>query len=401
MKRTLGFIFFGSLLFRLWFTLGYWSEKPLTQDAREYLELAQNYNATGEFAYHEGNGEERVELTGRAPGYPFWLAMLLRVGPLLSWIRLAECLLSLLTTALFLLIARELFGARSAIIAFAISSFYLPLIWLVPQVLSENLWVFVMLACYFFLIRSQQAGRKWNSILAFALLGVATLIRPGTVFVIPFLLWWQFRKHGVREVCVAGLVYGMMLLPWNLYLHEKEGRWIFVASEGGVTFWTATHPEYSGDGDLASNPAVQSEYRKILLDTGGQSSSEREQVFWNQARRNVFDHPGHYCLVQLKKLLYWVLPIGNSVRTTSKVHLMSSLLFYLALLIPALYAWKSISTENRFLFLGIIASFTLMILVFMPQERFRIASIDPLLILCASSLNHRDTETHRKVSVTP
>jgi uncharacterized membrane protein len=79
------------------------------------------------------------------------------------------------------------------------------------------------------------------------------------------------------------------------------------------------------------------------------------------------------------------LPIGASVTKMSMLHIVSSLLFYLPLLIFAVVGFRRLGPDMRFFVLGVVISFTLMILVFLPQERFRIASIDPILLLVAAN----------------
>ena len=46
-------------------------------------------------------------------------------------------------------------------------------------------------------------------------------------------------------------------LPWTIRNIRVYGRFVLVASEGGVTFWTGNHPLAVGDGDLAANPAIK------------------------------------------------------------------------------------------------------------------------------------------------
>src|SRR6478752_1442730 len=58
---------------RLAFGFLYWTDKPLTHDEREYLELAASLQAGRGFTYQrpaEGTGQQ----FGRAPGYPLLLA---------------------------------------------------------------------------------------------------------------------------------------------------------------------------------------------------------------------------------------------------------------------------------------------------------------------------------------
>jgi 4-amino-4-deoxy-L-arabinose transferase-like glycosyltransferase len=387
MKKLLAFVFLISLVTRLWFAVGYWGTKPLTHDATEYLELAKNYNQTGRLEL-PARKTLMIESYGRAPGYPIWLAMLLRISPTLAWIRIAEASIGLLNTYLFFLLARELFGVRTGIVAFVLSSFYVPFIVLAPVILSENLWMGCMLISYWLLMRKGTVlitPTIINHILAFIVFAIATLIRPGTVFLLPFYLLFVFRKRGRSPTIVLFALYFLILLPWNFHLYRKEGHPIFVASEGGITLWTGMHPSYSGDGDLSVNPEVQREYRELLKKYGGLTSAERGQIYTRLAFENILKHPGKLVLVELKKLLFWILPIGPSVTKMSMLHIVSSFLFYLPLLFFAILGFRRLGPGVRFFVLGILFSFTLMVLVFMPQERFRIASIDPILLVVASN----------------
>ena len=75
------------LALRLAFGLGYWRDKPLTHDEREYLSLAANLGAGRGFTA-ELPGEPPHPLAdrfGRAPGYPVFLApVVMGLEPLAS-----------------------------------------------------------------------------------------------------------------------------------------------------------------------------------------------------------------------------------------------------------------------------------------------------------------------------
>jgi 4-amino-4-deoxy-L-arabinose transferase-like glycosyltransferase len=391
MKKALAFLFLSSILLRLWFGISYWADKPLTHDAQEYLELAQNFNETGHFSY-EPSQTLQIEQYGRAPGYPFWLSVLLRISPSLAWLRLAEIAVSLVSCYLFFLLARVMFHVRAGLIAFLISSFYLPLIWLIPVLLSENLWIMVMLMSYLCLLRARNhdSGYLIDFLLSFLLLATASLIRPATIFLIPVYFLWTVQFADWKKAILMVLIYFAALLPWNLHLYRQEGRFVFIASEGGVTFWTGTHPLYSGEGDLSVNPPVQKEYRDLLKEHLTETPAQREKLYFHQALQNIFQHPIRYIMIEGKKLLCWILPIGPSVLETSWLHRMAGICFYVPLMILSLLGFKSLRKEIRWFILGIICSFTVMILIFFPQERFRIATIDPILILIVSNeLNRR------------
>jgi hypothetical protein len=386
MKNTLAFLLLTSLLLRLWFAVGYWSGKPLTHDANEYLELARNYNEKGAFMYEVRPGR-MIENYGRAPGYPFWLAMLLRVEPTLGWIRLAEVIVSLFSTYLLFVLARQLFNLRSALVTLVLALFYAPMILLLPSILSENLWIALMLVSYWFLLRVSKLPsehRYFHLVGAYFFLGLATLVRPAAVFILPLYLVRTYRAANWKASAALLLLYFLLLLPWNLNLYRQHGRFIFVASEGGVTFWTGTHPYYSGDGDLAANPPVQAEYRKLLSLHSAETPEQREQVYLHEAFRNIVENPLRFLMIEAKKLLFWFLPFGASVQRASLLHRIASMLFYLPVLALTIAGFKTLSPDLRTFFAGAIASFTIMILIFFPQERFRIATLDPFFLLIGS-----------------
>jgi 4-amino-4-deoxy-L-arabinose transferase-like glycosyltransferase len=397
-KKLLAFVLLTSLLLRIWFAIGYWGNKPLTHDSQEYLELAKSLNETGRFELPVRQ-TLKIESYGRAPGYPVYLAFLLRISPTLSWVRLAEALLNLFSSYLFFLIAREMFGLRVGIIAFVLSSFYLPLIVLAPVILSENLWLCCILLSYWLLWRKHTTfitSSFTNLILVFGLLSIATLIRPGTIFLLPFYFIWARRKTDLKSALILAGLYFLILLPWNIHLMQKEDQFIFVASEGGVTFWTGTHPEFAGDGDLAVNPAVQKDYRRLLETHKGLTSAERSEIYTESALRNIFEHPGRLMQIELKKLIYWILPLGPSVMKMSLLHRIASFVFYLPLLIFAIFGFRRLAPDAKFFVAGIYISFTAMILIFFPQERFRIATVDPILILVSvNEIAYRFFNPHR------
>jgi hypothetical protein len=157
-----------------------------------------------------------------------------------------------------------------------------------------------------------------------------------------------------------------------------------VASEGGVTFWTGTHPLHSGEGDLSVNPPVQKEYRSLLKEYAENTPTQREKIYMEQALQNIIRHPMTYLFLEFKKLLYWILPLGPSILQTSILHRISGICFYLPILLFTILGFRSLPKEIRIFALGVIGSFTIMILIFFPQERFRIAAVDPILVLIAS-----------------
>lgn len=60
---------------RLAFSLGYWVDKPMTKDEREYLSLARSLAGGRGYSYDEDVLVQPMEPVGRVPGYPLFLAL--------------------------------------------------------------------------------------------------------------------------------------------------------------------------------------------------------------------------------------------------------------------------------------------------------------------------------------
>jgi len=98
---------------RLAFALGYWTDKPLTHDEREYIELAGSLVAGHGFHYPApAPGEPAEPRYGRAPLYPAFLAAVrLAGGPdaFLRNVRIAQSLVGVLAILLVLMAVLGLF----------------------------------------------------------------------------------------------------------------------------------------------------------------------------------------------------------------------------------------------------------------------------------------------------
>jgi hypothetical protein len=179
--------------------------------------------------------------------------------------------------------------------------------------------------------------------------------------------------------------------PWtarNLRVHD---RFILVASEGGVTFWTGNHPLATGEGDLAANPDLKRaeiEFRRAHPNLSG---DELEPLYYRDALAFIREQPGRWAMLVARKAFFTLVPIGPSYALHSARYRIASVASYL-LLLPFAVAgarrlWRSPRRPTAIFLLA--ASAMLICLVFFPQERFRIPVIDPTLIICAAALGSR------------
>jgi 4-amino-4-deoxy-L-arabinose transferase-like glycosyltransferase len=433
---TLGFVV------RMAFGLIYWQGKPLTHDEREYLALAANVAAGRGFTHELPNEPPYpdVQRYGRAPVYPLFLAPIVAFDPALGAgrmpqdvpdaVKIAQALVGAIGVWLIGSIAAHVGGARMGAVAALIASVYPPLVWICAYALSEALYSALALACVWVLApaldglpvlpspqpspRRGEGAPQTRLVLGttqgletgalplpsgervgvsgarlFAggvLIGIAILARPATLFVLPFVLLLAW-KRGAAWPALMLIATLLVVLPWTARNAAVYDRFVLVASEGGVTFWTGNHREAGGEGDLAANPHLKRLNQEFRTRHPGLTEEQLEPIYYREALRFIAEAPGRWLGLLAKKLFYTWIPIGPSYRLHSPRYFWTSALSY-GLLLPVaiLGGWRLWRNGRRPRTLwALAASACLASVIFFPQERFRIPVIDPTLIVCAAA----------------
>jgi hypothetical protein len=179
----------------------------------------------------------------------------------------------------------------------------------------------------------------------------------------------------------------VIVAPWTLRNVREHGRFILIASDGGVTFWTGNNPLAGGEGDLAANPAIKADNLRLRAEHPGLSAEELEQVYYREALNFIREHPLQWTVLLAKKLFYTWVPVGPSYTLHSWKYYSATLVSYgLVLPFAIAGAWHLYArrTPPRGAWL-LAASSILVCVVFFPQERFRLPILDPVLLICAAS----------------
>jgi 4-amino-4-deoxy-L-arabinose transferase-like glycosyltransferase len=421
-RLMLGAVVLGFVL-RAAFGLIYWQDRPLTHDEREYLALAANVAAGRGFAQdlpnepHEGDSEGApgVQRFGRAPMYPLFLAPIVAFNPALrdgrmpndvpDAVKVMQSLVGAIGVWLLGAIAWRVGGERMSVIAAFIAAVYPPLVWICAYALSEALFATLALACVWWLMPSLDAqraapsppypplpqergvGGEWGRLFIGGLLiGLAVLTRPAMLFFLPFAMLLGWRKRvAFAAVMLAGML--AVVLPWTARNAAVYGRFVLVASEGGVTFWTGNHREALGEGDLAANPHLKQLNQEFRARHRGLTEEELEPIYYREALNFIAEAPLRWLGLLAKKLFYTWVPIGPSYRLHSPRYFWTSVLAYGALLPVAIVGFIGLWRAGRrpWTLWALAGSTVVVSLLFFPQERFRIPVIDPTLILCAAA----------------
>jgi hypothetical protein len=382
---------------RLAFGLLYWVDKPLTHDEREYLALARSVAAGRGFTYPPGHETGTAQRFGRAPGYPLFLAAVgvpdHDVSSAPVRVKIAQSLLGAVVVWLIGLVAGRALGARGGVAAAALAAVYPPLVWMCAYVLSETLFSLVALGAAFVLDRAMDRARTHpaggaGTLLAGLLAGGGTLVRPVMLVFLALAAAWILRRRR-PALAIAFLVGALaVILPWTARNYRVHDRFVLVASEGGVTFWTGNHPLARGDGDLAANPALKRAELEFRHRHPGLTAEELEPLYYRDALAYIAHHPGSWLALVARKAFYTVVPAGSSYTLHSWRYASASIASYLLLLPLAIAGvkrlWRAPGRPTALLLAA--ASALVAGLVFFPQERFRIPVLDPTMIVCASAV---------------
>ena len=103
-----------------------------------------------------------------------------------------------------------------------------------------------------------------------------------------------------------------VLAPWTIRNLRTYDRFVLIASEGGVTFWTGNHPLARGEGDLAANPDLKVAELAFRAAHPGLSAEALEPLYYSDAIGWIRSSPAAWVSLELRKLFYLVVPIGPS-----------------------------------------------------------------------------------------
>jgi 4-amino-4-deoxy-L-arabinose transferase-like glycosyltransferase len=198
---------------------------------------------------------------------------------------------------------------------------------------------------------------------------------------------WALARRRLVLLATLALASLVVIAPWTLRNYREYGRFVLVASEGGLTFWTGNHPLSPGEGDLAANPAIKVESRRLRAAHPGLGEEQLEPLYYREAFRAIRANPVWWVTLLAKKLVYTFVPVGPSYTLHSPRYRMASISPYLLVLpfgIAGIMTARRRGTFPRALVLFALSA-VLVSVVFLPQERFRLSGLDPVLVVGAAA----------------
>lgn len=216
-----------------------WGDEP------DYHRIAAGI-ATGKgFVSTEGEPTAR-----RPPLYPMLLGGLYAVtGPDPDVGRALSVALGAVIVALVYALGSKLFSKTVGLLAAALAAANPSLIYLSALIMTENLYVVLLLALLLLLAEEYRSERasvsRWTA--AGLLAGLSYLARPTSLLFVlvvaatPFLFRRGAFATRVARSAAFLIFAALVVLPWGARNHARLGAWVFSTTHGGITFYESNN----------------------------------------------------------------------------------------------------------------------------------------------------------------
>lgn len=362
-------------------------------DGREYEQVAHLLVEHGTYGLQ----------TLRAPGYPTLIAAVYAVlGPNLVALRIVEAFLGALAVVLIGVVGARAFGRSAGLVGGALAAVHPVMAFLPSTQYCENTLVLAVAVALGQVLGAWRSGGLWRWAASGVLFGLAILVRPNAVLMLPGLAVGlacalrAARRSWLAPAVACTVALALTLAPWVIRNHRVQGRWYFVTTGGGRQFWFGNNPRASADMRVAIEPdsATLAGLNRL------EDDAARERYLYQRGWEFIRAHPGRAARLYLRELrnLFALYP-----DTVSQIYinawsrwaqgLMSAVVFAGALIALARFR----SEPALWMLAGAIASYALGCAAFLTIMRYRLA-IEPCL-LCMAGLGWTTVWARRAQSV--
>jgi 4-amino-4-deoxy-L-arabinose transferase-like glycosyltransferase len=281
---------------------------------------------TGDWTPPRGESDPLIRATPffRPPGYPYFVALIYRVGGL-SYLtpRLAQMALGLVNAVLAFLLARRWFGSATGLVLAGWLSTYWIFIFFEGEFEEPVLLIFLLLAHLLVLARWCERPAVVRALAAGVLLGLAALVKPNALAFLPLAvawMWWIVRRRDwPRRTYLAALAFvpgcALALAPATIRNYCVAHDLVLISSNGGVNLYIGNNP-YADGLFLRGTPEFGNfdtcfDYpvlvRQVEAKVGHRLTyAQVSDWFCVKALRFMADEPGRFLELTLRRALrFW------------------------------------------------------------------------------------------------
>jgi 4-amino-4-deoxy-L-arabinose transferase-like glycosyltransferase len=362
-------------------------------DAKDYLTLAHTLLTTGSYVDFETG--HRL-LAFRAPGYPAFLALSMRLLGDNTWMPTASNMVLFVGSAVVLsLAANNLGDKRSALVALLLFVLWPTDVFITGLAVSEPLTLLLFTAALWLFSLSDVHGAK-ASMAAGIVGGAAALTRP-TLLLFP-LLWAVFALAGpnllgrLRHVMIASLMMVATLAPWTVRNYRMLHAFVPVSTNGGDVFYRANNNLATG----GYTPAAEHDLNALQDESEVKWSVES----YRQGKAWIRTHPFKFVKLALHKAVYFAKDDEDGIYwSMARAHhnvgpaymaleVLSDAWWQLLCLLGLFAIWHTglLPHADAALFASGFVLLLLVHLIYESHSRYRMPGVGLLIVVIAASL---------------
>lgn len=283
-------------------------DKPLIKDALIYRELADGLiDGRG---YVLDNRPTAIV----TPLYPVFLAAVLKLtGGGVKTVVLIQEFLSALSVLLIFRVGTSVGGGRLAWVAGIAAAFYWPFAMAATRMLSETLFIALLLAGGLFLLEFTRGGRFRDAALAGAFFGLACLTRGVLMYFVVPAGFWLFMRTGKDNLQKAGIAavlfvgaFALMMSPWVVRNRLVLGACLPGGSNTGMVIYTGNFPENDRMFGMNLRAHQLPPGKRYILDL---PELERDRALKALAFERMKQDPVHVARMTVTKALFFWVPV--------------------------------------------------------------------------------------------
>lgn len=298
MKKIL-FLFVLALALRVLFLISFTSHGDAsflaTGDSETYLDIARNLSSHGSYA----STPELIPDNHRPPLYPFFLVPFIASDIPLYIVAFVQDILVSVSVVLLYVFGRKIFSERAAFIAaivFAVEPVGLSFS---NIIMAEALFMIVFIPALFFLALYVKSRSTRDLILGAFFLALSALARSFAFyffFLIPLVaLIAQPKLIPWRPICIALILFFMMLMPWLWWNKTTFGSFQF-SSTGSRNLYQDNATEFEKWLYPERQPFFTIENRERIVGEGKVQTVEGAHALGEVAKDFILEHPLKYAV---------------------------------------------------------------------------------------------------------